>query len=74
VADSGALDRAVRWVLSGAGIFLISSSDARLLRPALEAATAAAAGATPPDDRALEADMRDLAIEPLFDGDALERI
>jgi aryl-alcohol dehydrogenase-like predicted oxidoreductase len=74
VKETAALDRAVRWVLSRPDIFLITSSDATLLRPALEAAAAAAAGAPTPGDGELEADVDDLSMEPLFDGDALERI
>jgi aryl-alcohol dehydrogenase-like predicted oxidoreductase len=74
VADPAALDRAVRWVLSRQEIFLISSSDARLLRPTLEAATAAAAGTPPPAEEDMQTDTQELAIRPLFDGDALERI
>lgn len=74
VKEAAALDRAVRWVLSRPDTFLISSSDASLLRATLEAAATAAAGAPPPGDDDLEADVRDLAIEPLFDGAALERI
>jgi aryl-alcohol dehydrogenase-like predicted oxidoreductase len=74
VKDGAALDRSVRWVLSRPGIFLISSSDASLLRPTLQAATAAAAGAPTPTDADLDADRDELAMEPLFDGSELERI
>jgi aryl-alcohol dehydrogenase-like predicted oxidoreductase len=74
VTDSSAIDRSVRWVLSRLSIFLISSSDASLLRPTLEAASAASAGAAPPSDGDLEADLHHLGIEPLFDGADLERI
>jgi aryl-alcohol dehydrogenase-like predicted oxidoreductase len=71
--DEGALGRAVRYVLSVPQLFLNTSSDARLLRPILEAATGlSAAGA--PSDAELEADVARFGIEPLFDGDALERI
>ena len=71
VRDAGALARSVRWVLSRPDMFLNSSSDARLLRPTLEAAT------TPgpvPTDEEMAADAEEQGIEPLFDGGALERI
>jgi aryl-alcohol dehydrogenase-like predicted oxidoreductase len=71
VADGPALDRAVRWVLGRPGLFLNSSSDARLLRPTLEAAQSPA---PPPTDEEMQADAAALNIEPLFDGDRLERI
>jgi aryl-alcohol dehydrogenase-like predicted oxidoreductase len=71
--DEAALGRAVRYVLSNPQLFLNTSSDARLLRPILQAATGSpAAGAPSVND--LEADVARLGIEPLFDGEALERI
>jgi aryl-alcohol dehydrogenase-like predicted oxidoreductase len=69
--DAGALARSVRWVLGHPGLFLNSSSDAGLLRATLEAAS------TPgpvPTEAELEADVADQHVEPLFDGNALERI
>jgi aryl-alcohol dehydrogenase-like predicted oxidoreductase len=76
VTDSPALARAVRWVLARSGLFLNSSSDARLLRPILEAAEEASgpASSTGPTDAEMQADSEALGIEPLFDGDRLERI
>jgi aryl-alcohol dehydrogenase-like predicted oxidoreductase len=71
VEDHDALTRAARWVLAHPGIFLITSSDARLLRPTLEAAQTAGPVPTEAD---LEADRDALGMEPLFDGAALERI
>ena len=71
VRDPGALDRAVRFVMSGSPFFLNSSSDATLLRPILE--SAARMQASPPSSD-LDADLSDLGIVPLFDGAALERI
>jgi aryl-alcohol dehydrogenase-like predicted oxidoreductase len=71
VTDGAALSRAVRWVLGRPGLFVNSSSDARLLRPTLEAAQASA---PPPTDADMQADATALDIEPLFDGDRLERI
>lgn len=71
VTDADAIGRAVRWVLAHDQLFLNTSSDARLLRIALDAATAS--GPAPTDDQ-LQADVDRLDIEPLFDGGALERI
>jgi aryl-alcohol dehydrogenase-like predicted oxidoreductase len=71
LADGDALVRAVRYVLGRPGLFLNSSSDARLLRPTLEAA---AVGTPPPTDEEMAADVERHEIEPLFDGAALERI
>ena len=71
VPAGDALARAAQWTLAQPGLFLNTSSDARLLRPTLEAAQARAAR---PSDREMEADQAALDIEPLFDGAALERI
>ena len=69
--DRDAIGRAVRFVLGRTGLFLNSSSDARLLRPTLEAA--AAGGPTPtPEDMQADVDAHD--VRPIFDGAALERI
>ena len=71
LADGDALGRAVRYVLGRPGLFLNSSSDARLLRPILEAANV---GGPIPTDEEMAADVARHEIEPLFDGAALERI
>jgi len=71
LTDGGALARAVRYVLGRTGLFLNSSSDARLLRPILETAVA---GGPAPADEEMAADIERHEIEPLFDGAALERI
>jgi aryl-alcohol dehydrogenase-like predicted oxidoreductase len=71
LADGDALARAVRYVLGRPGLFLNSSSDARLLRPTL---AAAAAGGPPPADDEMAADVERHQIESLFDGAELERI
>jgi aryl-alcohol dehydrogenase-like predicted oxidoreductase len=71
LADGDALGRAVRYVLGRPGLFLNSSSDARLLRPILEAANV---GGPIPTDEEMAADVARHGIEPLFDGAALERI
>jgi hypothetical protein len=51
--------------------FLNTSSDARLLRPTLEAAQTRGPA---PTDAEMESDQAALEIQPLFDGAALERI
>jgi aryl-alcohol dehydrogenase-like predicted oxidoreductase len=71
LADGDALARAVRYVLGRPGLFLNSSSDARLLRPTLEAAVA---GGPVPSDEEMAADVDRQDIQPLFDGAMLERI
>ena len=71
LTDRDALGRAVRFVLGRPGLFLNSSSDARLLRATLEAASA---GGGPPSDAELQADVASYGMQPLFDGAALERI
>ena len=72
IGDPGALARAVRHVLARPGLFLNTSSDARLLRPILEAASDTTSPR--PTDAELEADVLAEGIRPLFDGTALERI
>ena len=69
--DIGALDRAVRYVLSDGRLFLNTSSDARLLRAILEAADGDWGR---PSDAELSADIAEQDITPLFDGSELERI
>lgn len=69
--DPDAIGRAVRDVLGRSGLFLNSSSDARVLRPILEAA---AAGGPVPGQAELDADVAAYGIRPLFDGADLERI
>jgi len=71
LTEGEALARAVRYVLGRPGLFLNSSSDARLLRPILETAVA---GGPAPTDEDMAADIERHEIEPLFDGAALERI
>jgi aryl-alcohol dehydrogenase-like predicted oxidoreductase len=71
--DGGAVDRAVRYVLSNGQFFLNTSSDATLLRAILEAADGAARTGRPTDEE-LDADLAAHDITPLFDGSELERI
>jgi len=61
--DPDAIRRAVHFVLARPGLFLASSSDARLL-PAVLAAASDAPEA--PEAAALEADVARFGIEPLF--------
>jgi len=66
-----ALERAVAYVLGRPGLFLNTSSDARLLG----AVVAAAEGSlTVPSDEAMASDIEDHDMTPLFDGAELERI
>ena len=71
LSDGDALARAVRYVLGREGLFLNSSSDARLLRPTLEAADG---GGPVPTDEQMAADVERHQIQSLFDGAELERI
>jgi aryl-alcohol dehydrogenase-like predicted oxidoreductase len=71
LTDDEALARAVRYVLGRPGLFLNSSSDARLLRPTFQAA---AIGGLVPAEEEMAADVQRHEIRPLFDGAALERI
>ena len=71
LTDAAAIDRAVRYVLSDARLFLNTSSDARLL-PMLVAAASGDLAA--PSDDELTADEEQFGITPLFDGAELERI
>ena len=69
--EGPALDRAVRFVLARPGLFLNSSSDARLVRPILAAAVASGDA---PTSAAMAGDTQVFGVQPLFDGDQLERI
>jgi|LakMenEpi03Aug12_release.lakeMendotaPanAssembly.Ray.scaffolds.fasta_scaffold196769_2 aryl-alcohol dehydrogenase-like predicted oxidoreductase len=69
--DPGAIARAVRYVLSRDGLFLNTTSDARLLPLVLEAAQGALFA---PSDAEMVADADTFGVAPLFDGGELERI
>ncbi len=61
--DPAALERAVHFALARPGVFLNTSSDVTLLRSILSFASA---GAVAPAREALERDLSEQAIEPLF--------
>lgn len=71
ILDDEALVRCVQWVLGRPGLFLNTSSDARLLPRMLEAAAQ-----TPrlPGDAAMAADLERLGIEPLFERDVADGV
>jgi aryl-alcohol dehydrogenase-like predicted oxidoreductase len=71
LTDPDAIGRAVRYVLADQQVFLVSTSDARLLPYIVEAAGGPLA--RPTDDELL-ADNETFGISPLFDGSELERI
>jgi aryl-alcohol dehydrogenase-like predicted oxidoreductase len=71
LTEPDAIARAVRYVLADGRLFVITSSDARLLPH--EVAAALGPLERPSDDE-LAADEQALGIEPIFDGGTLERI
>jgi len=71
VRDPEAIRRAVHFVLARPGLFLNTSSDARLLRTTLEAASEPVSA---PPDEAMRADAEGLGIEPLFVRDVAEEV
>jgi aryl-alcohol dehydrogenase-like predicted oxidoreductase len=71
LADDGALARAVRWVLGDPQVFLNTTSDAGAMARVLEVAEG---DLTRPTETEMAADVDDLAMAPLFDGGAIERI
>lgn len=66
LTDADPIDRAVRYVLGREGLFLNTSSDARLLPMILESAARVELGDVP-DDAAMDADVAALQMAPLFD-------
>ncbi|MGH9194680.1 MAG: aldo/keto reductase [Acidimicrobiia bacterium] len=72
ITAAAPIGRAVRYVLANPQLFLISSSDARVLRLILEATSVQAL--TAPDDEEMMEDVASEGIAPLFDGSELERI
>jgi aryl-alcohol dehydrogenase-like predicted oxidoreductase len=72
LGDEAAIARAVRFVLGRPGLFLNTTSDARLLPLILR--IAAEEPHTVPTDAELQADIASQGMTPLFDGHQLERI
>lgn len=60
------IDRAVHWVLQRPGVFLNTVGDIHLLPKVLDAASRFQEGQTGPTDDAMEAMVKQLAMEPLF--------
>ena len=73
LVDPAAAARSIRWVLAQPDLFLNTSSDADLLAHTLATADELADHPTP-SDAEMAADVADNQIQPLFDGDQLERI
>jgi aryl-alcohol dehydrogenase-like predicted oxidoreductase len=69
--DAGAIDRAVRYVLSNDQLFLNTTSDARLLPQILAVAQGSLVA---PDEAAMRRDVETHNMRVLFDGAELERI
>ncbi len=74
LADRDALARSVRWVLSRPGIFLNTTSDARLLPIIVDAARQSGAGADVPDGTQMRHDVQRWDIEPLFVRDVADGV
>ena len=74
LTDPGAIERAVRFVLTEEDLFLNTTSDATLHGSLYRAAAAWAADPGAPSAEALAADTIDFGITPLFDGRELEVI
>jgi aryl-alcohol dehydrogenase-like predicted oxidoreductase len=71
LTDDGAIARATRWVLGNPQVFLVTTSDATVMSRVLDAAEGEL---TRPTEAEMQADVDALAMEPLFDGAASERI
>ena len=63
IADEAALERAVHWVLRQSYVFLNTAGDIRLLPKVLEAASRFQVA---PSEEAMQADIEQLGITPLF--------
>jgi hypothetical protein len=72
--EPAAIERAMRFVLAEPDLFLNTTSDATLLPTVLEVAARLGDPVAPPAPDEVAADLEHLAVEPLFDGGALERI
>lgn len=74
IRDPEAIERATHWALHEPGVFVNTSSDATLLRIALEAAAKFEAGDVDAINGALAADVSTLGIEPIFEPGRLDQI
>ena len=72
--DEGPVERAMRYVLAEPDLFLNTTSDATVLPTVLAVAARLGEVVDPPEAEALEADIAELGIRPIFDGGDLERI
>lgn len=72
--DEAVIERAMRFVLAEDELFLNTSSDATLLPTALDIAARLDDPPAAPREADLAADIEANAVEPIFDGEALERI
>lgn len=74
--DETAINKATRWVLANAQVFLNTTSDATKLKTILEAADQAGVSTNSPvpTDAEMQADTDAFGVTPLFDGAELERI
>jgi aryl-alcohol dehydrogenase-like predicted oxidoreductase len=71
LTEAGAIGRAVKWVLGNPQMFLVTTSDATVMTRVLDAAEG---DLTRPSEAEMRVDVDALAMEPLFDGAATERI
>lgn len=74
IKEPEAIERAINWALHEPGVFVNTSSDATLLRIALEAASNFEAGDVDAINSALAADVAVLGIEPIFVPGGLDQI
>ena len=74
IKEPEAIERAINWALHEPGVFVNTSSDATLLRIALEAASHFEAGDVDAINSALAADVAALGIEPIFVPGGLDQI
>lgn len=74
IKEPEAIERAINWALHEPGVFVNTSSDATLLRIALEAASNFEAGDVDAINSALAVDVAALGIEPIFVPGGLDQI
>jgi len=74
IRDPAAIERATQWALHEPSVFVNTSSDATLLRIALEAAASFEPGDIDAMNRLLAADVSAMGIEPIFERGRLDQI